>query len=318
MKYKKHILGLLNKSYFYRVLAYRFQKWSVERNPLNEIHRYYIPVFGKKPNLENPTNLVEKIYWMQLHSDLSLWTLYADKYRMRDYIKSCGYEANLPKLHAVWFNIDEFTEKEWSKLPNQFVLKANNGCGTVMVIQDKCKHNFKKIKKILTQWLSIPYGYRGYQPHYLGIKPCFFAEELLTQNKILQQLSPKSMIDFKVWTFNGKPECILVTYDRSNGSYNRDLYDLKWNRMCSELRLQNNIGNEEKSVIPCPPCLDEMLQIASKVSMGQPQMRVDFYVVNDKPIIGELTMAAGFGSFTTEYYDYLGSLTDLSLVSRIR
>ncbi len=318
MNFKKQILRLLNKSYLYRLMAYHVQKWSVEQNPMHEINRYYVPVFGKKPDLENPKNLVEKIYWMQLHCDLSSWTLFADKYRMRDYVKSCGYEQNLPILYRVWHTMDEFTEHEWKKLPQQFVLKANNGCGTVMVVKNKNKHDFKKIKSKLTHWIAIPYGYRGYQPHYLGIKPCVFAEELLSQDQELQQVSPESMIDFKVWCFNGKPECILVTYNRDNGSYNRDLYDTNWNRMYSELRIHENVITDKNIVFPCPICLDEMLQIASRMSIGQPQMRVDFYIVNKKPIIGELTMAAGFGSFTPDFYDKLGDLTDINLIPRVR
>lgn len=318
MKLKKFIMRLFNKSYFYRLIAYHIQKWCVNLNPMLEINRYYIPVFGKKPDLDNPKNLVEKIYWMQLHCDLSLWSLYADKYRMRDYVKECGYEQNLPKLYNVWHTIDDFTEQEWNELPKQFVLKANNGCGTVMVIKDKNKHNFKKVRNTLAHWLAIPYGYRGFQPHYLGIKPCLFAEELLMQDQELVRLSPESMVDFKVWCFNGKPECILVTYNRLNGSYNRNLYDTNWNRMYSELNVRNSVEIDENIIFPRPVCLDEMLQIASRMSIGQPQMRVDFYIVNKKPIIGELTMAAGFGSFTSNYYDYLGTLTDLSLMHRIR
>ena len=66
--------------------AYRYQRWSVERDPMSEIRRNYVPRFGKEPNLETPKNLIEKIYWMQLHCDTSLWTQCADKYRMRDYV----------------------------------------------------------------------------------------------------------------------------------------------------------------------------------------------------------------------------------------
>jgi len=33
-----------------------------------------------------------KINWLQFNSDTSLWTKYADKYLVRDYVKECGFE----------------------------------------------------------------------------------------------------------------------------------------------------------------------------------------------------------------------------------
>ena len=35
MNYKTKIVIALNKSYWYRKLAYYYQKWSVGRNPMN-------------------------------------------------------------------------------------------------------------------------------------------------------------------------------------------------------------------------------------------------------------------------------------------
>ena len=50
-----------------------------------------------------------------------------------------------------------------------------------------------------------------------------------------------------------------------------------------------------------------MLEIASKLAEPFPEVRVDFYIVNDKPVIGELTFTTGYGYFTDEYYELLGS-----------
>lgn len=304
----------LQKLYVYRYLAYRYQKWSVERNPMSEIRRNYIPRFGKEPDLDNPHNLIEKIYWMQLHCDTTLWTQCADKYRMRDYVKQCGCEKYLPQIYGVWDNPDDI---KWEDLPNQFVLKANNGCGTVLVIKDKTKYDYKKTIRLMKQWIAIPYGYRGYQPHYLKIKPCIMAEELLTQNEEYNRFST-SIIDFKLWCFNGHVESVLVTSNRTKESLNLDLYDLNWSRLSQYVRTNGMDRFDPNLIIPRPNCWDEMKQIASKLSEGLPQMRVDFYVVDNKPVIGELTMATGYGYFTEEYYNHLGELTDVTLMKRIK
>jgi hypothetical protein len=281
---------------------------------MNEINRYYELRFRKKPNLDNPQNLIEKIYWMQLHCDTSIWTLCADKYRMREYVTSCGCEEYLPKLYGVWNKSDEI---DWHSLPKQFVIKANNGCASVLVVKDKSLYREDKVKRQMKHWLDIPYGYRGFQPHYLSIKPCILAEELLVQDKALDLFS-NSIIDFKVWCFNGKAESILVVSNRNKKGHNVDLYDSKWNRLRNCIKNQGfNIVNDEV-VFPKPSCLELMLSIASRLSKGHPQMRVDFYIVNNKPVIGELTMAAGFGTFTEEYYNHLGNLTDIKLMKQIK
>lgn len=114
--------------------------------------------------------------------------------------------------------------------------------------------------------------------------------------------------------FNGHVECCLVTYGREKGSLFIDLYDSKWNRIVSNII---NYGIEKVNptvTVPKPKCLDKMLEIASTLSKGQPEMRVDMYLVDDKPVIGELTMSSGYGYFTENYYNYLGKFVDVSLL----
>ena len=50
--------------------------------------------------------------------------------------------------------------------------------------------------------------------------------------------------------------------------------------------------------LPKPPCMDEMFELAARLSEGIPFLRVDFYCVNDRPYFGETTFypASGFDS----------------------
>lgn len=294
-------------------LKYLVHKITVTLSPKIEINRYFKKVFGHKANLKNPQSLIEKIYWMQLHCDTSQWTLFADKYRVREYIKSKGYESYLPKLYGVW---KDSNDVDFTMLPNSFVLKANNGCATVIIVKDKTQCQWDKIRHEMKKWFRYPFGYSGFEPHYLSIDPCIIAEELLEQNIELSKLSPNSMVDYKFWCFNGHVECCLMTYGRSKGGLIIDLYDIEWNRIHYNLK---NFGVEKVNTlleVPKPKCLDKMLEIASVLSKGQPEMRVDMYLVNDKPVIGELTMSSGYGYFTEEYYNYLGRFVDLSLLPK--
>ena len=192
----------------------------------------YRRAFHRKQNLDKPQDLIEKINWLQFNSDTSMWTICADKYRMREYVEEKGYGDYLPKLYGHWENPEEI---DFESLPNEFVLKSNNGCGTVKIVRDKTQLNVIETKKILKKWLK-PYGYVGGQTHYLHIKPCIIAEELLFQDEKQKTFSPDSMVDYKVWCINGKPESILVVFNRHDAlKVNIALFDTKWNEMPQHL-----------------------------------------------------------------------------------
>jgi hypothetical protein len=307
----KKIKLYLHKFYWYKLLTNKVHKNAVLRNPKAEASRAYYTFFKKYIDWENPIDLIEKISWLQFNTDTSLWTKCADKYLVRNYIKELGYKDHLPKLYGKWDNVEEI---DFSKLPEKFVLKANNGCGTVLIVKNKEEINIKKTRRKLKRWLSLPFGYSGAQLHYLKIKPCIIAEELLENNKEDIVISPNSLIDYKIWCFSGVPEAILVTYDRTNNGLFLTLYDTDW-REHPEYILPSSHYRYKEIDIPKPKCLNEMFEISAKLSKQFNQVRIDFYVINNKPYVGEMTFSTGFGYFTKDYYNYLGSKIDISQIN---
>ena len=112
-------------------MAYLMHRATVYINPRIEMARCYHKVFGEWPNFREPKSLMEKIYWLQLNTDTSLWSLCADKYRVREFLKERGCGAYLNIIYEMWDDPNEIT---WDSLPNQFVLKTNNGCGQNIII----------------------------------------------------------------------------------------------------------------------------------------------------------------------------------------
>ena len=305
----------VKNSFIFKYIADTVKKIIVSINPKWEINRCYSKVFnGKKPNLKEPKNLVEKIFWMELNCDTSLWTKCADKYRMREYVEECGYGDYLPKLYAKWDKADEI---DFTDLPNEFVLKANDGCGTVYIVKDKSKEDINKVRKMVKQWMRLPhFGYMNAQLHYLPVKSCIIAEELLHQDEELNRLSPSSMVDFKLWSFAGEVESVLITYDRKKDSLSIDLYDKDWNDIRHNIPMECHYNVNRGKTIPKPACLEKMIEIAQKLSKPFPEVRVDFYIANNKPIIGELTFSTGYGYFTEEYYELLGRKTNITMCKK--
>lgn len=305
----------IRQTFLYQWISVGIKKILIKANPIWEINRCYKKVFnGKLPDLKNPQNLIEKIYWMELHTDTSLWSKCTDKYLMREYVADCGYADFLPKLLAKW---NKAKDINFSELPEEFILKTNNGCGTCYIVKDKKKEDLSRIKKLFKKWLRIQrVGYTNAQLHYLKITPCIIAEELLHASKEDSLISPASLIDYKVWCFSGKPECILVTYDRKDDRHFVDMYDLDWNR--KDDCINKTRANFKQTPIPKPKCLQQMLEMASVLSKPFSEVRVDFYIVNSIPIVGELTFSTGYGNYTEKMYDYLGSLVDLSRLKIVR
>ena len=300
-------INWLKKQFLYRYCREYVLKLIVSVNPEWEVDRCYYPRFKKHCDLKNPKNLIEKIYWLELHSDTSLWTLCADKYRVREYIGRLGLIDYMPRLYGHW---DKVKDIDFNSLPSSFVIKSNNGCGTNKIVRDKSQLDIKKLIKELKQWIVLPNGYDNAQIHNTKIKRCIIAEELLSND--FASLSPNSLVDFKVWCINGNPLYIWVAYNRVLLNVNMQLYDTDWNMHPEYMRNSaTDIYNENDPLLPKPKCLDEMLEVAKKIAEPFKQIRVDFYIVNNKPVIGELTMSSGYGYFTDEFYLMLGDMIKL-------
>ena len=308
--------SLIKDSVFYQRLAAFVHKTIVAVDPQIEMKRIYKKVFHRDPDLNNPKDLVEKTYWLQLHSDTSLWTKCADKYGLRSYVEELGLGQYLPTLYGKW---DIAEDIDLSGIDKPCILKTNNGCAQCVIVKDPQAEDVAALRKKFKRWLKVPYGYAGGQLHYTRIKPCIIAEELLEASESEKKISPNSLIDYKVWCFSGKPECVWVAYNRHNGiCVDMALYDTQWNSLGESLRNTATDIYRPENEIPKPACLEEMLEVASKLSKPFPQVRADFYIINNRPVIGELTFTAGYGFYTDEFYEYLGSKVDLSTIKVIR
>lgn len=245
-------------------------------------------------DLKHPKDLNEKINYLKFHADMHVWAKLADKYAVREYVKEKGLANILVPLYGKWDNTDHLLH-DWNNLPQKFVLKTNNSCGTILVIKDKNSANLPALKEKLDSWLNKKdIGIDTVELHYALIKPCIIAEGLLEDPSVTS--FSRSLIDYKIWCFDGKPFCCFVGYDREIGGAHHifDMYDLDWNERTELMR-----DKTPRHLIPRPKNWERMKEIAAALSAGHPQMRVDLYNIDGKIYFGELTMTAQGG-----YIDY--------------
>ena len=278
--------------------------------PIQVARLKYFYKLHKFPDFEHPTDLNEKINWMKFYGDTSKWADLTDKYKVREYVESKGLADTLVKLYGRWENAIDI---DWEKLPNQFVLKVNNGCGDVLICTDKNKLDIPSTVKKYNQLLSMKYGNVTGEPHYANIKPCIIAEELLDVSK--QAIESTSLIDYKIWCLNGKPYLTWCAWNR-RGTSGADcgVYDYDWNYR-SDYSIFTKHYNESNKRLPKPKNLGKMYKIASKMSEEFPILRVDLYEVDGHIYFGELTFTSlgGFMDyFTPEVLMEMGKNVDFN------
>ncbi len=251
-------------------------------------------------NIKNPKSINEKVQWLKLYSSkLELKQKLADKFEVRSWVESkIGAEYLIPIL-GVW---DRIEDVNFDKLPNQFVLKSTHGCGCNYIVYDKNNINLKIIKKKFNTWRNINYSYYSGELHYRNIKQRIIAEKYIEN-------SHNELSDYKVFCFNGKAKYIMYLTDRKS-QLKMSFYDLDWN-------LQSFTYSYPKNNKKCnrPKYLNEMINLAERLSEPFDLVRVDFYILNDDSIkFGEMTFASagGFCKWTPLKYNMtLGNLVDI-------
>lgn len=294
----------------------RLIDWTNDHFPVLLAKMRFHKLFGRRLDLKKPRDLNEKILWLSLFSDTKLWVKCADKYSVRDFVKERGLGQILVKCYGKWDSVQDI---EWEQLPQKFVIKTNNGAGTVLIVEDKSKLNIAKVEAMLFEWLTRKISKSTTEFHYREIKPCIIAEELLIPTEFENKIST-SVIDYKIWCFNGIPDSFLVCSNRTESGCCLSAYDKDWN--CKDEVLVFGHGHEKRtSLVPKPNNIDEMLEVAAKLSAGFPEVRVDLYDINGKIFFGELTFTS-FGGTMTYYTQQellrMGHKIDLTGVKKVR
>lgn len=236
---------------------------------------------GQKLNLSNPRTFNEKLQYKKLYDRNPLYTVLADKYRVREYVKARAGEKYLIPLLGVWNNEKQIEE---GMLPDRFVLKCNHDSGSVFICRDKKEFDFDACRKQIHRALKKNYFWPGREWAYKNIKRCVIAEKYIEE-------SGHELRDYKFFCFHGRAEFIQVDIDRHT-DHTRNIYTREW-----EL-LDVSVEYPRSSVsVKRPQNLEEMIQVAERLSKGLNDVRVDLYNINDRQVFfGEMTLYHGSGT----------------------
>ena len=249
---------------------------------------------GRSLNFNNPVRFTEKLQWYKVNYHNPIMHQCVDKYQAREYVKAKGLKSILVPLYAHYDSIEQV---EWDMLPDQFVIKTQNGGGglNVVVCRDKSKLNTIEIKqKLRCKKKKTRYGGREWA--YYDSEPGLVVEKLL----INRERPEAGVNDYKFFCYSGHAKYIIVDVDRYIG-HKRNFYDRDWNN----LHVTSDCPALDRD-IPKPENLDEMLAVAEKLSGDFPYVRVDLYNVDGRVYFGELTFYpwSGYVQYTPDEADF--------------
>jgi len=248
---------------------------------------------GSKLNIDSPKSFNEKLQWLKLYDRRPEYTMMVDKYEVRKFVARKIGEKYLIPLLGVYNSFDEI---DFSKLPDQFVLKPNHTSGNVFICKDKSKIDYALLRKKVNAWMKRRYYWVHREWPYKDVKPRIVCEKYMVDE------SGEELKDYKIYCFDGEPKLVQVDFSRFEG-HKRNIYDLDWNLVDFTMQYPRDPNKR----IPVPNTLNNMLRIAGQLSKGIPHLRVDFYSIGDELYFGELTFfpEAGFVNFDPLDYDLL-------------
>lgn len=245
---------------------------------------HYFIKFKKKLNLRNPSTFNEKIQWLKFNEfSNDIYTLCADKYKVREYVSSKGCGEILNELYGVYDNPQSI---DYDALPDKFALKCNHGAGYNIICDDKSSLDIEKTNKQLHYWLKQDFSTLFIEPQYKKIERKILCE------KFIENERGGFPDDYKFYCFNGKPYAVMVCKEREKGTPKFYYFDMNWSPLPFEdtIELINNNDYPEM-----PDGFKKMREYATKLASDFKFVRADFYLLNSNVIFGELTFTPSAG-----------------------
>lgn len=244
-------------------------------------------------NLMNPQTFQEKLQWLKLYDRKPVYSQMVDKYESKKFIEArVGKSYVIPTI-GIYDNVNQIN---FDKLPKAYIVKTTHDSASYIIVKDNKQADRKHIKSFFSKRLKRTYYYSGREWPYKNVKPRIIIEELLSDGS-------EELRDYKFYCFNGEPKVFYITTNKGKGlPTKQDFFDLLGNH----LEIQDaDYPNNLDSIPQLPQRLDDMIRVARILAKDTYHLRVDFYEINGKVYVGELTFFenTGYCKFVPEKYN---------------
>lgn len=254
----------------YRFIYYEFSKYNV-----------FYKHCGHKLDFDNPHTFPQKLFYRKYYGNNETMAKYADKIRVREYVKNTIGEKYLIPSYGVF---NKITEEDLEKLPQEFVIKSNHGSGEdhLEIVKNKSKRNYQEIVTKMNQSLTLNYGFTAHERYYSLIERNLIVEKYMESEN-------GELVDYKFHCFNNGKMYISVDEGRF-GVHRRSVYDENWE--LTNIKL-NGLQPADKRKVP--DNFDEMKNVAKMLSDKFDYVRVDLYNIAGQIYFGEISQTPANG-----------------------
>lgn len=241
------------------------------------IARLFYWAYNKRlPDLGAPRGFNERLINLKLSDDARspLRSRVTDKEFLKDHVtRLVGAKHVVPTL-AVLRSADEVDAYEF---PAPCVVKPTHSSQEVLCMRTSRPTTRQRRK--MKYWLWKNYFAASREPNYKNLEHKLIVEPVIGGDF-------GTLEDIKVWCFYGRPKLIQVDYDRHT-QHRRDLFSIDGDLLPVE-RLAPQAGKPFAYAANLP----ELMRLSRALSAGFSFVRIDFYVVDNLLLVGEMSSFA--------------------------
>jgi len=235
--------------------------------------------YRRWPDYEHPRTLQEHIQAYLLRCRDRRLVMLADKIAVREYIDGALGPGHSVPLLGAWTRADDVP---LGQLPYPIALKPSHLSGRVVLLTAHRPADVPRLRARMRDWLRRDHSRVNREWFYADVPRRVIAEPLL------QDASGDVPRDLKAYVIGGHVRYFQVDGGRFSRP-TRNLYSPDWQLLPVRTSLPRHAPEAP------PPALSRMLQMAEQVAAPFEFMRVDFYVLGERVLIGELTSSPGAG-----------------------
>jgi hypothetical protein len=239
--------------------------------------------YRRWPDYRHPRTLQEHIHAYLLRCRDPMLVTLADKVAVRDYIERTLGAGHTVPLLGEWRHEDAVP---LASLPYPLVLKPSHLSGRVLLVATHREADEARLRQRMRGWLQRDHSRSSREWFYARIPRRVIAEPLL------QDEAGNVPCDVKAYVIGGRVRYFQVDGGRF-ARPTRNLYGPDWQLLSARTSLPRHPPQ------PPPTALPRLVEAAERLAAPFEFMRVDFYVIGERVLIGELTHSpgAGFGRY---------------------
>jgi hypothetical protein len=257
------------------------QRAAAER----DVRAMYVRAFGVEPDLATPQSFNEKINWRKLYQRDPRFTLFSDKFAVKDVVSRIVGPRCAPE--TLWLGSDP-AALPFDRLRPPYVIKPTHGWGGHVFVRGEIGGRGPEIVEAMRRLMSINHAAKHREWGYRHIPPRVMVE------RMIETADGKLPNDYKFYVYHGQVHFINVDIDRYSGHW-RTVHDRDWRI------LPVMLGHPAPAVAPARPArLAEMIAMAEAIGAAFDFVRIDLYDAPAGILFGEATFYPGAGLMAFE------------------